>query len=239
MSKRSGFTLVELSVSLVIIGLIIGGVLGGTMLLKQAKLRVVIKELTENRAAITGFKDKFKYYPGDYPVAAKYWSGTTNGNGDWQISGNTTESLRAWQHLKLSDYISGQYTGATGTPTYIPGQNVPKSNYKDTYVYFIRFISSSFGKSGNGLTLAAMKSDGSAAWDGASLETPDAKSIDEKIDDGNAGTGNLFALNGSIPTDPIGTDNQLCSGTDASAPTNYNLATTGAACRLTYWLDQQ
>ena len=87
-SKR-GFTLVELSIVLVIIGLIVGGVLAGRDLIRAATLRAVIKEVKNYETVIHIFRDKYGYLPADMPNARDYWpacndngANPCNGDGD-------------------------------------------------------------------------------------------------------------------------------------------------------------
>lgn len=80
-SIKHGFTLVELSIVLVILGLLVGGVLAGQSLIKAAELRAVTTEYTNYVTAINTFKGKYFALPGDMPNAVRYWgaqAGTTD-----------------------------------------------------------------------------------------------------------------------------------------------------------------
>lgn len=108
-AKRHGFTLVELSVVLVIIGLIIGAVLLGRDLIKAAEIRAAISELANIQTALVMFEDKYKALPGDMSDATAYWPGvTSNGDGDWYFGGGGTDIAKnqeggyLWHHLGLS-----------------------------------------------------------------------------------------------------------------------------------------
>ena len=102
-SQTSGFTLVELSVVIVIIGLIIAAVVAGKELIRNAQLQSIIKDAQGYQAAIRAFQLRYKAFPGDMDDATDYWPGeTTNGNGDGRITYNTwVESLPAWQQLSF------------------------------------------------------------------------------------------------------------------------------------------
>lgn len=82
--KRSGFSLVELSVVLAILGLIIGGILGGNALLRASELRAITTEYGRYRNAVGGFRDKFQAIPGDMINAAQIWgiAGTSTTGSD-------------------------------------------------------------------------------------------------------------------------------------------------------------
>ena len=149
--SRSGFTLFELSIVILIIGAIAGGIIGGKSMIRASQLRSVATTLTEYRTAISNFKLKYDALPGDMTNATTYWgkanavqstcevtlgtgTQTCDGNGDGFIRGNAngateSEKFRMWQHLALAGMITGIYTGTGGTGntgTYaLPGTNVP------------------------------------------------------------------------------------------------------------------
>jgi len=65
--KSNGFTLVELSIVLIIIGLLVGGILVGQSLIQSAKINRLVSDLRQCEIAVTQFYGKFKRYPGDAP----------------------------------------------------------------------------------------------------------------------------------------------------------------------------
>lgn len=77
--KTKAFTLIELSIVVVIIGLIVAGVVAGQSLVKQAKIRGVIQNWQKYTAAVTAFQLQYNTIPGDMPNASSYWSGAPNG----------------------------------------------------------------------------------------------------------------------------------------------------------------
>ncbi|GAB3967721.1 hypothetical protein GCM10028806_10530 [Spirosoma terrae] len=136
--KNQGFTLVELAIVIVIIGLLVGGVLQGQELIKASNRNNVISEFNNLDSAVNLFKNKYGFLPGDIPNATNYWpsistpnnsncnrtstiSETCNGEGDGYIdydqgvfgstSNSTWESRRAWQQLSLAGLIKGTYSG--------------------------------------------------------------------------------------------------------------------------------
>lgn len=139
MPTQRGFSLVELSIVLVILGLLTGGVLGGRSLIKAAELRAVTTELQGWQTAVNTFRSKYMAVPGDMRNAAQFWPGlTNNGNGDGVITFSSYgmapphEYFLAWQHLALSGLIAGTYTGVAGPSGlvhHIPGTNCPTSKY--------------------------------------------------------------------------------------------------------------
>jgi prepilin-type N-terminal cleavage/methylation domain-containing protein len=145
---RSAFSLVELSIVLVILGLLVGGVLTGQNLIRASELRAVSTEFNQYQTAILAFRDKYMALPGDMSNATDFWggmsdctngsaSGTCNGNGNSMLSkieaaSQVTETFLFWQHLALAGMIEGQYSGVSGAGNVNgndgdPGINIPGS----------------------------------------------------------------------------------------------------------------
>lgn len=112
-NNQGGFTLVEIAIVLVIIGLLLGGVLKGQELITQAKIKNVANDLNGMAAAIYGYQDRYKAFPGDDGKAKTRWSSASNGNGDGKVDGkfnsktDTDESRMFWNHLRLAGFIGG------------------------------------------------------------------------------------------------------------------------------------
>lgn len=114
-SDRSGFTLVEIAIVMVIIGLLIGGVLKGQAMVQNAKVKRVVKQADELRAAVMTFYDKYGVYPGDENLPAIPPQGADGeGNGNGQIS--VAESYELFNDLGLAGLISGTYNGTSDRP---------------------------------------------------------------------------------------------------------------------------
>lgn len=130
MKKQAGFTLIELAIVLVIIGLLLGGVLRGQELINSAKAKSITEELKNVQIFIYGYQDKFRAIPGDDPNAATNVNNATNAttptaslnnaqiNGTWDSTTATDESFLFWQHVRLA----GLSTGPTNTAdaNYLP-----------------------------------------------------------------------------------------------------------------------
>ncbi len=152
-NHKYGFTLIELSIGLVIIGLIVGGVLVGRDLIAEAEIRSNISQLESFKTAANVFSQKYDCMPGDCDKATTYFGQnpapcsqqsvsdtlttmTCNGNGD-EILGtdysNQFEHMLFWQHLAAAGLISGNYSGqvsSANTGAYrdsAAGVNVPAS----------------------------------------------------------------------------------------------------------------
>ena len=116
-NKQTGFTLVELAIVLVIIGLILAAVLKGQEMIENGKVKNVINDLRGVSTAYYAYQDRYKAIPGDDAAADKHFNGTI-GNGDGVISGlysataapvagATTESNKFWEHTRLSGFTTG------------------------------------------------------------------------------------------------------------------------------------
>ena len=95
-TSKKGFTLVEIAIVMVIIGLLIGGVLKGQAMIQNAKVKRVAKQADELRAAVMSFYDKYGMYPGDENIAAIPPGADAEGNGTGQINagGEDTDFYR-------------------------------------------------------------------------------------------------------------------------------------------------
>ncbi len=237
----SGFSLVELSVTLLIIGIVIAAITSGSSLLQAAKINKTISEITGYVAAVNNFKDKYKAWPGDMPNATSYWGATvTNGNGDEEILDiSVSENLLAWRQLALSGLIAGNYTGtyaesASGDSEYFAaGINSPASSsaYKGSY-YFLGSHFDVFDTTGISLQLGSSKGY-YEPWGGA-LSPEDTHIIDVKIDDGLASTGNFYGFRSNIY---LGVANRCVDNDYNVSSANYVLTDrTVNSCRMFYWI---
>src|SRR6266851_4946099 len=84
-SAESGFTLVEIAIVLVIIGLLLGGILEGQEMITQAKIKNVINDFNGITAAMNSYQDRYRAIPGDDINAASRWAGAIAGSGDGQF----------------------------------------------------------------------------------------------------------------------------------------------------------
>jgi prepilin-type N-terminal cleavage/methylation domain-containing protein len=129
-SRQKGFTLVEIAIVLVIIGLLLGGILKGQEMIVQAKIKNAMADFSGISAAYHGYQDRYRKIPGDDDGAAR-WTGATAGNGNGIVAGvyNSTtaadESRLWWDHLRRAGFVAGNgsqqptnaFTGMLGVQT--------------------------------------------------------------------------------------------------------------------------
>jgi prepilin-type N-terminal cleavage/methylation domain-containing protein len=180
MRKQTGFTLIEIAIVLVIIGLLLGGVLKGQELITSARVRNLISQQDGIKAAYFGFLDRFRALPGDYNQASlniANVAGAADGNGNGQITANGVSSatideyIAAWDHLSKAGFINGSYT-------YAASPESPTSAPTNPYIRYIRVIYDSVYGAGGGAVRHNVKT-------GNQIPSDIMAEIDRKIDDGN------------------------------------------------------
>jgi len=145
--QENGFTLIEMSIVLVIIGFIIGGILAGRHLIYITQFRTIASELERYNTATMTFKTKYDALPGDMSNAQQMFgvtacadislggNNTCNGDGngiiEYSDKNGDSEGFRYWQHLALAGLIPGTYSGRDSSNTAYfsgtPGVDAPLS----------------------------------------------------------------------------------------------------------------
>jgi prepilin-type N-terminal cleavage/methylation domain-containing protein len=185
--SQAGFTLVELAIVLVIIGIILAGIIKGQEMINNAKIKRAYSAQKEIAAAIYTYYDRYGKYPGDDNTAQSRWGAATyNGNGNGLIEGGTagtdaapgtmftcaantaSEACALWEHLRLAGIISGTSTAGAArlNPSHPYGSTIGVANVAIS-----------------GLTIN---------WIGmARLPESVSQSLDLQNDDGSATTGSI------------------------------------------------
>ena len=240
---KNAFSLVELSIVLVILGLLVGGILAGQSLIRASELRSIGTDLTRYTTAIYSFRDKYFALPGDINNATAFWGkdntncpgdtginatpGTCNGNSDGSIA-QYTEGFRFWQHLASAGLIEGSYTGTAISNNAVLGGNIPRGKMSNVgYQIWNELLSANgWTGSGSGSISAGFRT---GAWADSTpdritngvLPCEDSWNLDTKLDDGKPGMG-TWLLHYSLSSACI-------SNTDRTSATYLLSSPTGRA----------
>lgn len=192
---QTGFTLIELAIVLVIIGLLLGGVLKGQELINSAKVKNLAADFRNVPVYIYGYQDKFKAMPGDDKAAQTHLgttatnaSGTTGANGvidgAWDSQTNTDDSILFWQHVRLANLAPGPTTIPTGSDMtgFVP-------------------TNSNGGRIGVSSKAPISGMPGTYFMCSSGIDAKFALQIDTTMDDGNTTTGSIRSVvTGTAPT---------------------------------------
>ena len=193
-NKQSGFTLIEIAIVLVIIGLLLSGVLKGQELINSAKVKNLASDFKNIPVYVYGYQDKFRALPGDDANVSMHLTGgvsCTNapsvtpgqcnvGNGiidgNWQDATAASETYMFWQHVRLAGFVAGstdQTIASTYRPTNAMGGFIGITNIAQSPIITLK---------------------------GAYIVCSDAipgklaKQLDITLDDGNTATGSLQVI---------------------------------------------
>ena len=195
-TETKAFSLVELSIVLVILGLLVGGILSGKHLIHAAEINAQIRDFGQMQQAITSFRDKYFGLPGDITNATSFWGTasncaatsntydgptTCNGNGNGKIDFYAVETTRAWQQLGNAGLIPGKYTGAQWGVAPIIGIHLPPGKLPHSY-YALYDGQGFFGGAMNVLALSVGNTP---------IDSQDIWTIDKKMDDGKPYKGRI------------------------------------------------
>lgn len=257
---QKGFSLVELSIVLVILGLLTGGILAGQNLIRASELRSVSAQLKGYQSAVYTFRDKYFALPGDFRDATKFWGrmvsaghcvtnssaavaapGSCDGDGDGVLDDTAAnqagEEFTFWQMLANAGLIEGSYTGLAGSGGgnhSVIGVNSPRS----------KITNGGFGvdyanhPTGN---VSDFPHQAHRFWIGAQtsgnhpnetlLVPEEAWNLDTKLDDGRPGLGKMQAWRFTNCT----TTNSALSPAADAAQAEYKLTDSSIGCALMFF----
>jgi prepilin-type N-terminal cleavage/methylation domain-containing protein len=205
--NQAGFTLVELSIVLVIIGLIVSGVLAGQALIAQAKVRGQLRQIEEIKTAIGAFQTKYSFLPGDLPNPTRFFSTiatttTPDGNGFIQgvVETAGTEANVTFQSLFLAGLIQDTAPNAANiVPAKIRKSSglLLNSGATTTANYLIFGSPATYVAASNSYTGL----DALAAANG--LSGSESYALDSKIDDAKPSTGTFFVTSAAAASGAV------------------------------------
>ncbi len=213
---NSGFTLVELSIVMIIIGLLIGGIFSGMKLVDNANVQKTVQDIKGIESATVSFKDIYRALPGDIRNPSTRMPScnaaacSTGGDGNrtigtrsnssvWEVINTTHERFTFWQHLQASELIN---LGIQNVGSLVYGEGMPESPVGGGY--YITFYEGALGNYPsnfyfpnnhilviNGDTTPDPNSDGATF---ASVSCSNISAIDRKIDDGFPFSGTVISV---------------------------------------------
>ena len=215
-----GFTIVEIAVVLVIIGLLLGGILKGQELVNGAKVRVIADRQNSLKVIWYAFLKEFSCMPGDCAHARQYITGVTDGNGDGRVSWN--ESPLVFAHMTSAGYLRCAHCTETGVNMF----NTPFNSITNVYggVMAVYQTSDYLLKRGGAGVVNLMGNDYLAIHSGGHIPSNIAAEVDRKIDDGLPTDGDLVLSS----LDPA-----VVNGADPAGNAQAPMSTTWFQCMST------
>lgn len=181
-ARQRGFTLLELALVLVVVGLILGGVMKGQALIDTARVRSLMTDVNGIRSAWYSFQERYRSLPGDFPNAPiQIDSAAVPGNGNGRID-DGQERASVWQQLALAGFISGNFNGlqaSTGTAHDVDcaDDTCPRNPYNGYYKI-------SFSTQAQDATGPANE-----FFTGGQIPVNILAQVDSRLDDGKAASG--------------------------------------------------
>jgi prepilin-type N-terminal cleavage/methylation domain-containing protein len=206
---KKGFTLIELAIVLVVLGIFITAIVGGQNIIESSQRQAIVSDLTKFKTAINAFRLEFDALPGDFDEAEDYFgsSNASNGNGDGMIVDNHPryENIYIWNHLGEAGIINdtfekgGQFSYSADEPE----KTFPKASMGDVFWGLglgsghPSFSNTSIYNLRNVLTLFSIDRENSSYSPNSqnpSVNSIFAYKLDKKIDDGKPFLGNMALI---------------------------------------------
>jgi prepilin-type N-terminal cleavage/methylation domain-containing protein len=256
MQKNHGFTLVELSIVLVIIGLLAGGILIGRDLILAAEIRKQVQQIRDYEVAVNTFKLKYNCFPGDCGTASNFWQDAIDGNGNGRIENNNGQTYdqspnALWSiSYEVTEFFSQMIKAGLLSPAQVQTGTVVEGlpslvlnsragffpNNSDSFTTLPNGrnpVMTDYKRGNNLLWFVACNFQGTPPddmkfWDDRCgvLTQPEAEAMDRKIDDGSPLSGKFLGFGGAW------TPNTTCLLGNA-----YDVRRNTRECQAAYELD--
>jgi prepilin-type N-terminal cleavage/methylation domain-containing protein len=200
---QKGFTLIELAIVVVVIGILITGIVGAQSIIDSSQRQALWTEVEKVSTAGLAFNLEYDAIPGDFDEATDYWPGeTSNGNGDkrvcvYEYINGYPEAVNFWQHLRLSKIYNPRIAniGLSHYKKSIYKNSIYIPTFKEgacwrTYTYFTNSPASYTLKNRHGLYLwGDQKGNQNGSLLEGAISVSSLYALDKKFDNGNALTG--------------------------------------------------
>ncbi len=253
-NKQSGFTLVEIAIVLVVIGLLLGCILKGQQLINSARVRNLADQNSGVQAAYYGFIDRFRNLPGDMTclvAVANVGAAVTPDNCVTVVGGDANGRIDAigeigavWAHMSIAGFLNGTFDGldaagavftAASYSVGVAGGGIPPNAFQGPIM---------IAHTNDYVTTAARDSIVRLAYSfGGNIPVPILRDLDQKLDDGVAGTGvvrtaaettdvaNPASIFSTISDYTIGDDDDCVT---AGPPDVWNVDSANQTCNAIY-----
>lgn len=241
----AGYTIVEMSVVLLIIALIVGGLLFSQDMIRSAKIRRTVSILQQVTIAEQAFEEKYHAMPGDMRNATQFFPDATNGNGNSKYDNSdgsgfaysTVEGKNAWLELTLAGLYALPARGTDYTIRDLEYGAFPEMPFKNLTMQFYTSLPYNgqdlgWGRAGNVILITDLDIEGGQQWwaDWGNLSPRQMHDIDAKMDDGIAFSGDIRAFGTSWGANCTST--VLANG---ATPTDYDLTRNDHKCVGVYF----
>jgi prepilin-type N-terminal cleavage/methylation domain-containing protein len=228
---QSGFTLVEIAIVLVIIGLLLGGILKGQELITSARVRNIADQNSGVQAAYYGFIDRYRQVPGDWDddlarqAIPTVGSGAGHGgNGNGRLDGGWDEAVALWEHLSKAGFIQGAYVGGAVENDQPAANQAPRNAFQGTLVLYETDDYADEGTAPIRLNLVL----------GAGIPVNVVRELDVKVDDGFPTTGVLrHAATAGAALGAVAQSAAACVDANAT-PDIWDIAGNAQNCNAVY-----
>ena len=233
--RQHGFTLVEIAIVLVVVGLLLGGILKGQDLVNGARVRNLADMNAGIQAAYYGFMDRYRQAPGDMTAAAAASAIgdaaiTAGGNANGRIdSGNWDEASAVWVHLTRAGLLQGSYDGgATSATRYRDPAVAPQNAYNG---YMLLAQTRDYSTTAGAPTASQALRLGLVLGDNIPVDI--ARELDLKIDDQRPLTGAL-RFTGTTTSSHRGVSEATTACMTSPTTNEYDVAGDAQHCNLMY-----